>query len=776
MKRWILWLVLPALLAVSPSCSRDPKVRSRGLVEVGNKYLSKDRLREASLMFRKAISVDRMNPEAYYRLGLTEEKMGIPGAAVREFRRTLDLQANHMEARKHLADLYLRNYQAFWQNPFASAEQHKQARKPLEEQVEIFRKADPKSFETLRLEGHLLLADGKQREATAKLQAANQIKPLEPDVVLALVQALTLDDRFPDGEKVASSLIQKEKAYTPIYLFLYSQYVFRNRLEDAESILKTHVANNPKSARPVLQLALHYFAQKKRSEMAQALKRLLSNPKDFPEARLSIGDFYFRTGEWDQASRYYQEGARANPKLKSVYQKRLVELLVQQERTSDAVRLVEEILRSNPKDLEAQAFHVTLLLSAGGTRELLAATSELESLIAKSRENPNPVLHYELGLAYWKRGDHTRAEAQLQEAANLKPDYLPPRILLAQLDLWRFDFTHASQTADEILRLDPRNLAGRVIRARALARLGKINEARADLLVAQKINPNSGDVIFHTGLLQTMEHKFKEAEATFRSLYEKSDYRGLSGLMEVYAAQNQYDRAIQWLQAELAKAPASADLRNHLANMAAASGKYDLAIATFKVLIEQDPAREGLHLRLGDTYRRAGDIANATQCFRKAKSLAPGDTAASLQLALALEMLGRKVEAESIYEDILRLEPDNPTALSNLAYALAERGGDLDRALTLSQRAKQRDPQNPHFSDTLAWIYLKKHLNDSAVGVFREIVTQMPDNCTFRYHYGMALLQKGDKVNAKKELETALRNKPSKEDESKIKELLGRIG
>jgi hypothetical protein len=40
----------------------------------------------------------------------------------------------------------------------------------------------------------------------------------------------------------------------------------------------------------------------------------------------------------------------------------------------------------------------------------------------------------------------------------------------------------------------------------------------------------------------------------------------------------------------------------------------------------------------------------------------------------------------------------------------------------------------------------------------------------------MALFQKGDKPRAKKELGTALKSGPSKDDELKIRELMTRIG
>jgi Tfp pilus assembly protein PilF len=42
----------------------------------------------------------------------------------------------------------------------------------------------------------------------------------------------------------------------------------------------------------------------------------------------------------------------------------------------------------------------------------------------------------------------------------------------------------------------------------------------------------------------------------------------------------------------------------------------------------------------------------------------------------------------------------------------------------------------------------------------------------YRYHFGAALLQKGDKAEARKQLEVALASQPSRPDELKISDLL----
>jgi tetratricopeptide (TPR) repeat protein len=114
-------------------------------------------------------------------------------------------------------------------------------------------------------------------------------------------------------------------------------------------------------------------------------------------------------------------------------------------------------------------------------------------------------------------------------------------------------------------------------------------------------------------------------------------------------------------------------------------------------------------------------------------------------------------------------------ALNNLAFIVAESGGDLDRALTYAKRARQKLPEAHEIADTLGWIYLKKNLTDNALEVFQELVKSQPNRSTFRFHLGMALSQKGDKVKALKELQTALRSNPAKDEEGKIKELIAKL-
>jgi hypothetical protein len=68
------------------------------------------------------------------------------------------------------------------------------------------------------------------------------------------------------------------------------------------------------------------------------------------------------------------------------------------------------------------------------------------------------------------------------------------------------------------------------------------------------------------------------------------------------------------------------------------------------------------------------------------------------------------------------------------------------------------------------------------VDLFRDLVARETelggghDFAVFHYHYGMALVQRGDKPAARRELKLALDRKPSQDDATKIKALLGKIG
>jgi len=776
------------LLALFASCSRDPNLVKVRYLNSGNKYFERAKYKEASIMYRTALQKDAKFGEAYYRLGLVDLKQSQPVAAVNHFRRAVELlqptQPERTDARVKLADVYLDFLE---QSSKHEAEIIDEAERTANDLI----KADPKSVEGHRLKGRLYLIRAQEGAATqnatkmkerlqdaiTELRTADALKPNDRTIVVYLARVLTADQQYGEAEKLYRALVDREKDFIPAYIELYRIYQFQKQTDQGEAILKKAIENNPKKFELLLNLAQHYYINRRREEVVRVLETLKSHSNEYPQAFEQVGAFYFRLGDGAEATRQYEQGIKANPSRKAFYQRLIIEVLMAQGRKEDAKKMNDAILAENPKDNDALALQASLLLEKG---ELQNAVNQLQTVV--TRDPGNFVAHYNLGRGLAEKGELEQARAQFAEAIRLRPDYTAARLAMAQVHLSKREHEMAVKTAEEALAYDPKNVSLQLVRSAALMGMNQMDKAREQLQKILDANPNSQEAMIQMGIVFLNEKKFKEAEAIYRKSYDlnPANSRGLMGLVETVLAENQPDRAMDLLRTEIQKYPTRLEFRLALANVAVRSRKYDLAIAEFNGLLDKvdkkTAAAADLYTRIGSAHRQAGNLPAAIDALQKARDILPNNAVILNSLALMLDQSGQRNEAKVVYENALRIESENPVALNNLAYIIAESaGGDLNQALTFAQRANQKLPQATEIADTLGWIYLKKNLPDNALEIFRSNVSKVPANSTYRYHLGMALYQKGDKVKAKQELQAALAQKPSKEEEANIKELIAKI-
>lgn len=757
------------LLLAGWGCSRDPNVVKQKYLQSGNRYFENGKFKEASLMYRNALKKDMRFGEAYYRLGLTELKLNRPNEAARAFTRAVELQPKSVQARDQLAELYL---------VAATRSPRTEYLANIESLTKELFSIDPKSARAYRLNGYLLLLrDKKFAEAIEQFRLADKLTPNKPDILLPLAQALFLDKQNGEGEKVARNAIAADRQFTPMYDLLLMYYMNGKRDSDAEALLKEKIAAMPKDPEFQVQLAQFYFGRQRPKDMESVLEKLGGNA-GIPDGKLRAGDFYARIRDYQRAMRLYQDGANAEKDVerRNEYRNRMAQTLVAEGNSDGASQVVDDILKETPSDPQAQALRASLLINSGDPAKVQKAIDGLQRVVSQMPRNAP--LRFNLARAYVMKGETGQAQTQLQEAIKVEPSYLPARLLLGQIHLRSREYGAVMQDAADILKIDAASPHARLLRAGALMGTGQLAEARQELEQAVRQSPNVKEPLLQLAMLDLTEKKYRDAEARLAKLNQAdpNDLRALFELTEVYAAENQIEKGMQALKAALSRDPQKLQILSALANLETRAGRYDLAIPDFQTLIQLNPKSADLHLRLAETYRRKGDKQNAMEYFRKATQLAPNDVRAYLPLAILLDESGQKQPARAVYEQILKLQPENAIALNNLAYMLAETGGDLDQALTYAQRAKQRMPRDSSVADTLGWIYLRKSLTENALEIYRDLVAKSPDNPTFRYHLGMALFQKGDKAQARKELSVALQKKPPKDEESRIRELMGRLG
>jgi Flp pilus assembly protein TadD len=304
----------------------------------------------------------------------------------------------------------------------------------------------------------------------------------------------------------------------------------------------------------------------------------------------------------------------------------------------------------------------------------------------------------------------------------------------------------------------------------------EFQRAREELTAILKLYPKSNDAHFQLGELDYMERRFPDADAEFKILIQANDPRGLPGMIEAKAAQGQWDAAIQLAEDQVRQSPDRVDYRIELAIACSRAGRFAEATEQFQKLIEKKPNSPELYVRIGEAKKSAGDTRGAIDSFQKASQLDPRNVLSHLDLAMTYEQAGHDEDARKSYEDVIKIQPDNVEALNNLAYLKADGGVDLDQALTYARQAQQKRPNDPNVMDTVALIYIRKNLTEDSLRLLRELVSQRPENPTFHLHLAMALYQKGDRPLAKKELETALRNKPTEREQAAIRQLLAKVG
>ena len=760
--------LISALCLLLLGCNRDPKAVRDKCIASGNQYFQSGKYKEAAILYRRALRVDPKFGDAYYRLGRVDLELRHYDEALKSFQRACDLDPSNEDAAVRLGAIYLGAY-------INDRESNKWALEEGRTVVERILKKNPKSYEGLRLDADLSAAANDRDNAIQKLRQANEVKPWQPETITTLMQNLAIAGKRVEAANLGLEFISHNKTYGPVYDLLYLNYLYGGQPQQAEEILKTKIANIPLDGLSRIELAAFYYSRSKRPEMLNALDTLRSDRKTFPQADALIGDFYVRIGDFDSGIQSYREGKKNSPKMNFAYDKRIAETLMVAGRREEATQLAARLHKEDPSDVETSAMRA-VLLAKGNPQEVQLAIGELERLVNK--DPGNALLHMSLGRAYQAKGDPdslARARQHLQTAVLANRNFVPAKQSLAQVELEIGHNREAVRSADEILQVSPANYQAKITRAAGLTKMGELGKAHEELSSILKTR-DSAEVRFRLAWVDLASQRYNEAEAGFQSLMRSGDVRGVIGLARTKEAEGQVATGVQILERELASNPERDDLRLALADAEYRSERFEASKTQLEHLLSKNPNEVETQLRMGDVLNRLGDRQGAIEHLRKAHELQPANPAAAYGLALMLDQGGQTDQARVAYEEVLKLDPENVQALNNLAYIKAEDGLDLDQALGLVQRALQKAPNDPNISDTLGLIYVRKKLTVQAVVLLRGLVARVPDNPAYRLHLAMALYDKGEKAEAKKELEAAQKYKPSPAEMAKIRELVARIG
>jgi tetratricopeptide (TPR) repeat protein len=138
-----------------------------------------------------------------------------------------------------------------------------------------------------------------------------------------------------------------------------------------------------------------------------------------------------------------------------------------------------------------------------------------------------------------------------------------------------------------------------------------------------------------------------------------------------------------------------------------------------------------------------GDRSGAMAVAEAAAKAFPRDAQTQFLLVDFYSDAGRSNDAERILRQMLAADPNNARVQNHLGYLLANRGDQLDEAVSLVQRALQSDPDKAEYLDSLGWAHYKKGELNDALKYLSAAAAKLPDNAEIQDHLGDVHLKRG---------------------------------
>jgi tetratricopeptide (TPR) repeat protein len=748
--------VIIAVMAVSLSaCKSDPQATARDHFEKGNLQLERKQYPEAIIEYRRAVQADPRLGKARLQLAFAYAATGDGVNALREYVRAADLMPEDRDAQAKAGTFMLLAGQ--FQDAEALARRMIQrdpndvhahvllanalaGLKDTEGAVASFEKAvslDPNRSSTYSELGSVQLSSGNREEAEKAFKKAIEVDPKSANAHMALANYLWATRDLPRAEKEMRTALALDPKHLVANRAMAMYLMVTNKAAEAEPYLKT-VAEATPGPDPDYFLAEYYVRLNRIDDARAVLTPLLKDDDAFVGASVRLA------------------------RVEAIAQK-----------NAEAHRLIDAVLAREPKNVEALVTRGRLFLSENNTVNALTALKTAVDANPRSIEAQLALAH-----TYVARGQVKEAGTAFNDALKLDGRNMEGRLGLARLQINNGNAAEAVPLMLKVVEERPTNLEARLLLLYGLIAVGDVPQASRQLEVLVRANPESATIQTAAGMLATLKQDTEAARQAYsRALAaDPRSYQALAGLLTAEMQSKQFGRARALIEKQLAEMPNDPNTLLMAAQTYSALGDAFEMERALKKTVEADPQSLQAYSMLGKMYYQQGRLDLARKELEKYVETAPLSVPGNTMLGTILELQGRKDEAKSRYNKALQIDPRAAVAANNLAWISANTNGNLDLALQLAQTAKAQLPNRHEVDDTLGWIYYKKGLSSMAIESLSASAQKQPDNPSYNYHLALALHQNGNKDEAKKLLEKALKSKSNFEGAEEAKKLLESLG
>ena len=574
------------------------------------------------------------------------------------------------------------------------------------------------------VEARILEANGQYREAVSAYERAVELQPsvleirvryasllVELGLAKRAVEVLDLEGQLDwFGQRVRALALARHSGRDPKYL------------ADAEVALR--VALDEREDDPNLQLSLAQVLHRegKLAEAEEVVAKLRATRGGSPQLVAYHAGLLRELDRDQEAAELYAECAAENFAPGDECRENLVQLLTELGRPGEAGEIMVRWLEDD--DLDELLRAATLLYEGGRTSDALRTVRRV-----------------------------LRAAPDSQRAKTLEA------YVLSRLG----SYDEAADAFRELLRSDRDNLDLMLALAWATVNGGDADEARKSVERAwQQVQSDEGSPrASRVALTAARVELVGGYTARAREWLDRvSDYEG-AGEELVYLTAELYRRDQRWSEGVAALLRLQPHLQGR-ARMVAVVFEAEFRLRNGDVgglkllrpmLDGADPRDVLLALQVLQQLERWSDVEREAAL---ALARIPEDRQLQFTRAAALERLGRSDEAASLFQSLIDRDPSDAASANYLGYSWADRGENLEDALTLITRAVAIEPENPAYLDSLGWVYYRLGDLDQAEYWLRKAVGLEAGDGTILAHLGEVLLEQGAVDEARLLLRRAL--------------------
>ena len=634
-------------------------VYSRGLLE-----FSQGKYSVAKESLQKILKVAPEHQPSILLAGASDLHLGNIQQAEQHLRKYLEANPGNIYARKLLAQAQLKNAQpadaaATLAPALKDAPQDAQLLALAGEsymQVRDFNKASdylqqaatlaPQAAAVRTSLGLSRLAQGDQAGALSDLEKAAALDPKSFQATMALVQTEMSMKRY-DKALAAVNALEKQQDSAQVQQLKGAVYMMQSKNTEARAAFEKALSLQPSFLPAVTNLARLDLMDKKPDAAKARFTAFLDKNKDSVEAMTALAELAVVQKNTAEATSWYEKASAATPNATAPALKLGAHYLATQQ-APKALALARKLQTTHPTDagvLELLGQSQALTKDLNGA---LDTYSKLANVLPKAPGAQLRLAQVQLALK-----NESAAANHLKRAVDLQPDFVPARILQANMALRGNRPEDALTVARELQKAAPKVPLGYVIEGDALMAQKKYPQALQAFEKAHGLAPSSEATVKVVQALQA-GGKNKEALARGQAWLAKQpdDARVAVLVAELNLAAKDYKGAIVLLESAQKRVPDNPLVLNNLA-WAYQQVKDPRALATAEKAYKLASDSPGVMDTLGWVLVQQGDTARGLPLLQKASSQAPNSPEIRFHLAQALNKSGDKAGARRELDKLL---------------------------------------------------------------------------------------------------------------------------